>query len=58
MKRAITILCLALFAAATDGATVEISTEGWTGSGITNGWSFANLGEPFADGAATMGDGT
>ena len=57
MKRAITILCMALFAAVASGATVEISTCGWTGSGVTNGWSFANLGEPFADGAAKMGDG-
>ena len=57
MKRAITILCMALFAAVASGATVEISTEGWTGSGVTNGWSFANLGEPFADGAARLGDG-
>ena len=57
MKRAITTLCLILFAAVASGATVEISTSGWTGSGVTNGWSFANLGEPFADGAAKMGDG-
>ena len=57
MKRAITTLCLILFAAVASGATVEISTEGWTGSGVTNGWSFANLGEPFANGAARLGDG-
>ena len=36
----------------------RVSTCGWTDSGVTNGWSFANLGEPFADGAAKMGDGT
>ena len=57
MKRAITTLCLILFAAVASGATVEVSTEGWTGSGVTNGWTFANLGEPFAAGAARLGDG-
>ena len=34
MKTVFIVLCLACFAAAADGATVEISTEGWTGSGI------------------------
>ena len=34
MKRAITTLCLILFAAVASGATVEVSTEGWTGSGV------------------------
>ena len=52
MKRAITCLGLALFAAAAGGATVEISTEGWTDSGCTNGWRFANLG---ADGTTDTG---
>ena len=58
MNSAAIAFCMVLFAAATDGATVEVSTEGWTDSGVINGWSFANLGEPFADGAAKMGDGT
>ena len=31
MKRAITTLCLILFAAVASGATVEVSTCGWTG---------------------------
>ena len=54
MKRAITTLCLILFAAVASGATVEISTCGWTGSGVTNGWSFANLGEDGAMGAKSV----
>ena len=54
MKRAITTLCLILFAAVASGATVEISTEGWTDSGVTNGWSFANLGEDGAMGAKSV----
>ena len=54
MKRAITCLGLALFAAVADGATVEISTEGWTGSGNTNGWTFANLGTDGAMGAGSF----
>ena len=57
MKSSISFLCLALFAAVAGGATVEISTSGWSGSGITNGWRFANLGEPLADGAARLGNG-
>ena len=57
MKRAITCLGMALLATVADGATVEISTEGWTGSGNTNGWRFANLGEPLANGAARLGYG-
>ena len=54
MKRAITTLCLILFAAVASGATVEISTEGWTDSGVMNGWSFANLGEDGAMGAKSV----
>ena len=52
MKSAVIALCSICFAAAADGATVEISTDGWTGSGNTNGWKFANLG---TDGAMTTG---
>ena len=52
MKTAFIVLCLACFVAAADGATVEISTSAWTGSGVTNGWRFANLGE---DGAMDAG---
>ena len=48
---------MALLATVADAATVEISTEGWTGSGNTNGWRFANLGEPLANGAARLGYG-
>lgn len=52
MNSAAIALCLALFASVAGGATVEISTDGWTGSGKTNGWTFANLG---TDGAMTTG---
>ena len=44
MNSAAIAFCMALFASVAGGATVEISTEGWTGSGVTNGWKFANLG--------------
>ena len=52
MNSAVIALGMALFAAAAGGATVEILTEGWTGSGNTNGWKFANLG---SDGAMDAG---
>lgn len=52
MKHAITVLCLTLFAAIAGGVTVEVETAGWTGSGCTNGWRFANLG---ADGTTGTG---
>ena len=44
MKPSIPLLCLALLATVADGATVEVSTDGWTGCGNTNGWTFASLG--------------
>ena len=44
MKSAVIALCSICFAAVAGGAPVEISTEGWTGSGNTNGWTFASLG--------------
>ena len=53
MNSAAIALCLALFAAAAGGATVEILTEGWTGSGVTNSWKFANLGTDGAMGAGS-----
>ena len=53
MNSAALALCMALFAAVAGGATVEISTEGWTGSGNTNGWKFANLGTDGTMGAAS-----
>ena len=52
MKSPVSFLCTALFASVAGGATVEILTEGWTGSGVTNGWKFANLG---SDGAMDAG---
>ena len=54
MKTVFIVLCLACFVAAADGATVEISTSGWSGSGSTNGWRFANLGEDGAMGANSV----
>lgn len=54
MNSAAIALCLALFASVAGGATVEISTEGWTGSGNTNGWKFANLGSDGAMGAGSF----
>lgn len=43
MKHAITILCLALFAAVAGGATVEISTSGWSGSGVIESPVLTNM---------------
>ena len=43
MKRAITCLGLALFAAAAGGATVEVSTEGWTGTGVIESTVLTNM---------------
>ena len=57
MKRNAILCCAALLAGLTGGATVEVSTMGWTGSGTTNGWSFGKLGTPLADGAARLDDG-
>ena len=54
MKKAVIALCVASFAAAAGGATVEILTEGWTGSGVTNDWKFANLGSDGAMGAGSF----
>ena len=54
MKSPVSFLCTVLFAAAAGGATVEILTEGWTGSGNTNGWKFANLGSDGAMGAGSF----
>ena len=53
MKSSVSFLCTVLFAAVAGGATVEILTEGWTGSGVTNGWKFANLGTDGTMGAAS-----
>ena len=58
MKRAITCLGLALFAAAAGGATVEISTEGWTGSGVRKKWSFRELDATSPGGAARFKPGS
>lgn len=54
MRCAAIAFCMALFAAAAGGATVEILTEGWLGSGNTNGWKFANLGSDGAMGAGSF----
>ena len=54
MNSAAIALCMALFASVAGGATVEILTEGWTGSGNTNGWKFANLGSDGAMGAESF----
>ena len=54
MNSAAIAFCMALFAAVAGGATVEISTEGWTGCGNTNGWKFANLGSGGAMGAGSF----
>lgn len=43
MNSAAIALCLALFASVAGGATVEILTEGWTGSGARKKWSFREL---------------
>ena len=54
MQSPVSFLCTILFAAAAGGATVEILTEGWTGSGNTNAWKFANLGTDGAMGAGSF----
>lgn len=43
MKPSISFLCMALFASVAGGSTVEISTDGWTGSGARKKWSFREL---------------
>ena len=54
MKSPVSFLCTVLFATVAGGATVEISTEGLTGSGNSNGWKFANLGSDGAMGAGSF----
>ena len=54
MKSAVIALCSICFASVAGGATVEILTEGWTGSGVTNGWKFANIGTGGAMGAGSF----
>ena len=43
MKTAFIFLCLACFAAAAGGATVEVSTEGWAGSGVIESTVLTNM---------------
>ena len=43
MKRAITCLGLVIFAAVAGGATVEISTSGWSGSGVIESPILTNM---------------
>ena len=43
MNSAAIAFCMALFASVAGGATVEILTEGWTGSGVRKKWNFREL---------------
>ena len=45
MKAIVSFVCLLLAATcAAEESHVTVSTGGWVGSGVTNGWRFANLG--------------
>ena len=58
MKCAAIALCVASFAAVAGGATVEVLTEGWTGSGVRKKWSFRALDATLPCGAARFTGGS